>query len=209
MTEAPPSGQRLGVATAGALVAAAVVLAVAVLPAEYGIDPLGSGKALGLLGLYRGAAEPAAPEPGTAATAAPPMTMYKVDAEVFTLHRSEGFEYKYRLEKGRGLVYAWTATRPVKYEFHGEPDGASPGTAVSYDKSAGTRGSGSFIAPSSGIHGWYWENTTDDDMTITLTSSGYYDWADEFRQRFDPIKHKGVVDRTRHELSQPPQSRQE
>ena len=198
-------GQRLAIATAGALVVAAMVLAVAVLPAEYGIDLLGTGKALGLLDLYRGAAEPAAPAAGAERPAAPPMAMFKVDRVVFTLRPSEGFEYKYRIEKGGGLVYAWTATRRVKYEFHGEPDGAGIGVAVSYEKSEAARGSGSFVAPSPGIHGWYWENTSDAEMTLTLTSSGFYSWADEFRQRFDPVKHKGVVDRIRHELSEPPQ----
>ena len=204
MRETPPSGTRLALATAGALVVAAAVLVVAVLPAEYGIDPLGTGKALGLTDLYRGAAEPSAPAaPKDAAPSAPPMTMFKIDSVVFTLRPSEGFEYKYRIEKGGGLVYAWSATRPVKYEFHGEPDGAGLGVAVSYEKSEGARASGSFTAPSPGIHGWYWENPSDEAMTITLTSSGFYSWADEFRQRFDPVKHKGVVDRIRHELSEP------
>ena len=132
---------------------------------------------------------------------------FKVDSVVFKLRSSEGFEYNYRIEKGGGLLYAWTATRPVKYEFHGEHDGAGLGVAVSYEKAEGSRGSGSFVAPSSGIHGWYWENTSDEEMTITLTSSGFYSWADEFRQRFDPVKHKGVVDRIRHELSEPAESR--
>jgi hypothetical protein len=199
----PQDGRRIAIATAGALIVAAVVLVAAVLPAEFGRDPLGTGKALGLLDLYAGAAEPAAPA-AAPPSAAPPMTMFKVDSVVFTLRPSEGFEYKYRIEKGGGLVYAWTATRPVNYEFHGEHDGAGLGVAVSYEKSAGTRGSGSFTAPASGIHGWFWENTTDEAITLTLTSSGFYSWADEFRQRFDPVKHKGVVDRTRHELSEPP-----
>ena len=196
-----PSGKRLALATAGALAVAAAVLIVAVLPAEYGVDPIGTGKALGLLDLYKGAAEPA-PQ-ATAPAAAAPQATFKVDSAVFTLRPSEGFEYKYRIAKGGGLVYAWSATRPVKYEFHGEPDGAGLGVAVSYQKSEGARAAGSFTAPSSGIHGWYWENPSDEEMTITLTSSGFYSWADEFRQRFDPVKHKGVVDRTRHELRDP------
>jgi len=196
-------GQRLALATTGALAVAALVLAVAVLPAEYGIDPLGTGKALGLLDLYAGAAE-AAPATNTERPAAPAMTMFKADRVVFTLRPSEGFEYKYRIEKGGGLVYAWTATQRVKYEFHGEHDGAGLGVAVSYEKGEGTRGSGSFVAPAPGIHGWFWENTSDEPMTLTLTSSGFFSWADEFRQRFDPVKHKGVVDRTRHELAEPP-----
>jgi hypothetical protein len=195
-------GRRLALATFGALIVAGVILVAVVLPAEFGRDPLGTGNALGLLDLYSGAAEPA-PAAAAPPSAIPPMTMFKVDSVVFTLRPSEGFEYKYRIEKGGGLVYAWTATRPVNFEFHGEHDGAGLGVAVSYEKSTATRASGSFTAPASGIHGWFWENTTDDPITLTLTSSGFYSWADEFRQRFDPIKHKGVVDRLRHELSEP------
>jgi hypothetical protein len=194
---------RLLAATIGALLVAALILVVAVLPAEYGLDPIGTGKALGLLDLYKGAADPP-PAPPSDVMAEPPMTTYKTDAVVFTLRPSEGFEYKYRIDKGGGLVYSWTATRTVNYEFHGEHDGAPSGTAVSYEKSSGTRGAGSFTAPAGGIHGWFWENTTDDAMTITLTSAGYYRWADEFRQHFDPVKHKSVVDRIRHELPDPP-----
>jgi len=196
-------GRRLALATAGALVVAALILVAAVMPAEFGRDPLGTGKALGLLDLYAGAAEPAA-APAASPSATPPMTMFKVDSVTFTLKPSEGFEYKYRIEKGGGLVYAWTATRPVNYEFHGEHDGAGLGVAVSYEKATAGKAAGSFTAPASGIHGWFWENTTDQPITLTLTSSGFYAWADEFRQRFDPVKHKGVVDRTRHELSEPP-----
>ena len=46
-----PSGQRVGRSVVIALVVAAIVLVVAVLPAEYGIDPTGIGRALGLLEL--------------------------------------------------------------------------------------------------------------------------------------------------------------
>lgn len=202
-TIAGPSPRRIASAAAGALLLAALVLVIAVLPAGYGIDPLGTGKALGLLDLYEGAragteAAPAAPESGPVKTAT-----YKTQAIEFKLRPHEGFEYKYRVEKGRGFVYTWTATDNVKSEFHGEHDGASAGTAVTYDKREGDRASGTFTAPAGGIHGWYWENLGDGEMTIKLTSAGFYDWADEFRSHFDMAKHKNKVERTRHELSGP------
>ena len=53
-----PSMRTLGVATAVALVAAAVVLVAFVLPSEYGIDPLRTGHALGLTDLASASAEP-------------------------------------------------------------------------------------------------------------------------------------------------------
>ena len=48
---APPSLGRIAIATALAMIGAIVILVVAVLPAEYGIDPLGTGKAFGLADL--------------------------------------------------------------------------------------------------------------------------------------------------------------
>ncbi len=39
---------RLALATAGAILVAGVILMIAILPAEYGVDPLGTGKLLGL-----------------------------------------------------------------------------------------------------------------------------------------------------------------
>jgi hypothetical protein len=91
----------------------------------------------------------------------------------------------------------------VKYEFHGEHDGAGIGVAVSYEKSENDQAAAAFTAPASGIHGWYWENPGDSEMTITLTSAGFYSSAEEFRQRYDPVKHKNRVEQTHHELSEP------
>ena len=100
----------------------------------------------------------------------------------FTLAPREGFEYKYRLEKGEALLYSWAASAPVNTEFHAEPDGGPRGYAQTYEKKDGMSGSsGTLTAPFSGIHGWYWENTTDQEATVTLSTSGYYNLAHEFR----------------------------
>ena len=53
-----PSLGKIVAATVAALIVACVILVTVVLPAEYGIDPLGTGKALGLGDLAR-ATEPA------------------------------------------------------------------------------------------------------------------------------------------------------
>ena len=50
-TSVHPSKQKLAKATIVAALVAIVILFVAVLPAEYGIDPLGTGAALGLTSL--------------------------------------------------------------------------------------------------------------------------------------------------------------
>lgn len=197
-----------------AILAAAALLVIAVLPAEYGIDPLGTGKALGLLDLYNGTdsrpASGAAPNNVERVDVKPVMPQsaaYKYDRVEFALKPLEGFEYKYRIEKGGGMVYAWTSTGPVKFEFHGEPDGAGLGVAESYEKQEGTAASGTFTAPTSGIHGWFWENQSDAPITIVLTSAGFYSGATEFRQKYDPVKHKDRVEQIPHAVADAPPGR--
>ena len=64
MPELPtlPSRRKVLIATGVALLTAAALLFGAILPAEYGIDPLGTGRLLGLLAL--GQAQPFAAETG-------------------------------------------------------------------------------------------------------------------------------------------------
>ena len=195
-----PSRTQIARATGVAMAVAAVLLVTAVLPAEYGVDPLGTGKALGLIDLF-GASEPPALPPATN-DAEPPPRVYQTESTSFTLRPSQAFEYKYRLEKDRGMVYAWRATGKVKYEFHGEPDDHRL-KVQSYDKQENDYASGTLAAPFTGIHGWYWENAGDADLTITLTTSGFYTAAEELRPKFDPVKHKNLIERVPHQLQTP------
>jgi hypothetical protein len=187
MTEAPPyaSTRRILRATAAALALAVLVLIVAVLPAEYGIDPLGTGRALGLTALA--GTEEASTGPGTpidadrrgvdlAQSGALAHDTYTVELRPY-----EAVEYKYRLEKGATVVYAWTSTAAVNFDFHGEPDGAPARYSESYGKGTGTSAAGSFLAPTPGIHGWFWENTGTGRITVTLTTSGFYTASTEYR----------------------------
>ena len=189
--------QRLAVAAGAALLAAGLILVLFVLPAEFAVDPLGTGARLGLLPLGVVGQQVAQLE-GNAATGAAgqgaivvgqekPFQQESVD---FTLKPREGMEYKYRLDKGEALLYAWSATAPVNFEFHAEPDGAPAGYAQTYEKKSAQNGaSGSLTAPFPGIHGWYWENTTNQDVTVTLKTAGFYNLSHEFRNG-QPTKNK-------------------
>jgi hypothetical protein len=197
-----PSSRQIAIASLCALGVAAFVLVAAVLPAEFGKDPLGTGKALGLLALYDADANPvasSAPE-RPAATIRP--REYHVDSRALPLGPGQSFEFKYRLDKGSGMVYAWSATARLKYEFHGEPSDRSL-PVQSYEKSEGDYGSGTLTAPFAGIHGWYWENTSDAPVTISITSAGFFTTAEEFRSTFDPVKHKNRIVQTTHEIKAP------
>ena len=235
----PPSRRTLFMVFFGGLVVAGVLLVCIVMPAEYGIDPIGTGKALGLTGLAqvseRVAAKPASGSPeatgapatsgapgATAAqeTAVAPPTVadakilpvlqpepvasrwgeaasvtgafipqagqFRLDSRKITLGPREGLEIKYHMNKAAGIVYSWTASAPVLYDFHGQPDVAppdAPKTEDDYfesydhdDASGKTQFHGTLVAPSTGIQGWFWENPSADTVTIELAAAGFFDW---------------------------------
>lgn len=188
-----PSKAAIAKASGIALAVALVILFTTVLPAEYGIDPLKTGAALGLTDLSKAkeaklaaatvtAAPPAAPVQAGVYTAQP--ARYKVDAEDMTLRPGEGVEIKYHMLKGAGMVYSWKANGKLCYEFHGEPD-KKPNKdyyeSYELDNKVGKDHSyGSFTAPTTGIHGWFWENKTDKEVEFHLTTAGFYDSAKMF-----------------------------
>jgi hypothetical protein len=187
---------RIAVAAGAALLAAGLILVMFILPAEFAVDPLGTGARFGLLELgvtgqkVEALEATASAGAGAAAIVVPQDRAFKQETVEFTIAPREGMEYKYRLDKGEALLYSWKATGPVSYEFHAEPDGAPRGYAQSYEKGAGTtQASGTLTAPFPGIHGWYWENTGDQAMTVTLSSAGYYNISHEFRGSA-PVKNK-------------------
>jgi len=214
-----PSTGRIITATLVAVVVGVIILVVAVLPAEYGIDPLGTGKALGLMELSRATAKPAggddagfaiAPVLEPSPTGDAPVVRntfvsqpnrYKTDSHAITLAPGEGMEIKYNMKRGAGLVYSWISDAPLSFEFHGEPDKKPEGRGgtdyyESYEneKKGADHSHGTFLAPSTGIHGWFWENKSDKEVKLTLVSSGYYDFIIENRheksttlQPMDPV----------------------
>jgi hypothetical protein len=196
----PPPAQardRIAVAAGLALLVAGLLLVTIVLPAEYGLDPLGTGARLGLTEI--GAAEKQAAafaaslanDPASArAGVVPQERAFNQESVEFKVGPDGWMEYKYRLDKGEALLYSWKATSPVEFEFHAEPDGAPRGYAETYEKqTASSQATGTLTAPFSGIHGWYWKNRTGQDVTITLNTAGFYNLAHEFREGAD-IKNK-------------------
>jgi hypothetical protein len=185
-----------------ALVAAVIILVAFVLPAEYAVDPLGTGRALGLTEI----AAPSTLQPDDAAPRDAAMVPvrngpigaypgeFKLDVFVITLGPYEYVEYKYRLEKDADMVYSWTADAGVVHDFHGErlPDGSDGGPPEeSFDKQERRQAHGSYTAPFSGIHGWYWENPGGDAVTIRLTTAGFYTAATEIRS--DRSRHSRAL----------------
>ncbi len=167
------SVKKIGLAAVAALLVAALVFIGAVMPAEYGVDPLGTGEVLGLLALAQVVA----------------ITMeeaeYRTDALQVRLAPYEWVEYTYRLQEGGTMLYTWEATGPVEYNFHSAPDGAPPGYAESFDSAESDTANGSYVAPFTGVHGWYWENAGAEEITLTLSTAGFYRDAHVARDRAD------------------------
>jgi len=188
---AVPTRKAIAKATVIAAVVAVILLFAAVLPAEYGFDPLRTGAALGLTEFARSTAtKPESaisatngqPQPNTTYT--PQGRIYKVDSEDLLLTPGRGVEIKYHMQKGAVMVYSWKASGKLMFEFHGEPDQKpNPDYFDSYeldDKVGKTESYGSFTAPSTGIHGWFWENKGDKNVEIHLTAAGFFDSAKMF-----------------------------
>jgi hypothetical protein len=190
-TPASPSLSTLVTTIGIALVVAGALAITVVLPAEYAIDPLGTGR---WLGLVRDRAPAAAAVPmvrddvGVAPVQSGPLGRYaapfKYDVFEIALQPYEFVEYKYQMEKGAQMLFSWTATAALLHDFHAERAGAAPDAAPieeSFDKAERSEANAGFIAPFAGIHGWFWENPGANPVTIRLTSAGFYTSAVEIR----------------------------
>lgn len=182
---APHDGRGLVRATLGAAAAALLILVAVVWPAEFGRDPLGTGRALGL---YRPLAE-AAPTAATAPTGDAPVVTgassglqmtsprsYRTDTMSITLQPGEGAEIKASMRRGEVMVFSWTATgEGVDVDMHGDFTAGPPGNYTGYRKDEfQTAQHGAFTAPADGNHGWFWQNVTDVPVTVTVNTSGFY-----------------------------------
>lgn len=160
---------KLLISTGLSLVLAAAILLTFVLPAEYGVDPTGIGKALDLTRL---SAAEAAPVTETTTTD----SGTRQDSIKVQIVPGKGLEFKLRMQTGAKMKYSWSTEKgSLSFDFHGEPKGDTTGYFESFTLSTADEVSGSFTAPFDGSHGWYWENQTDTPITVTLETEGQYE----------------------------------
>lgn len=148
-------------ALAYALLIGVVLLVIAVLPAEYDIDPTGSGKLLGFSRLYQPeeamkknavaevppqnpfkilTLEDAGSGPGVVkpveANNPPPAKQYEMrkDTITVTIPAGKGLEYKVLLLKYGSMKYEWITENGIAFfDFHGEVKEANPTKNVFYE----------------------------------------------------------------------------
>jgi len=185
-----------------ALTVGVIVLLIAVLPAEYGIDPLGTGKLFGFSNLYQGNNQPknkarnasltfkkiemgqlgspaSTPRPNEADTPPPEAQYLKREDTIAVIVAAEkGIEYKFKSLKYGSIKYEWTTDRGIVYiDFHGEVKQENTPKNVfyeSYTLAYSNNMAGTLITPFEGKHGWYFRNETKQDIVVTLVLSGQY-----------------------------------
>jgi hypothetical protein len=171
-----PTVPQLVRAIAIAVIAGTAILLVAVLPAEYGIDPTGLGRRVGLVRPPTSAIDMTVPiSAEAAATVTRHDAPFRTDEMTLTLKPGEGTEIKATMKTGDSYVFGWTVEGgAVEFDMHGEHADGSGGEA-SYAKGEDASSlHGTFHAPFDGRHGWFWQNLTWEPVTVRLKTSGFY-----------------------------------
>ena len=164
MQETTAQPRSIALTFTTSLVVAGLALVLFVLPAEYGVDPIGVGEVMGINGMSGYSVSALSTEEG----------VYAEDYIEFALAPFESIEYKYALDVGQAMVYSWSADTEVVFDFHSEEEGTEPEDSVSWSIGRGETEHGTYVAPFSGIHGWFWENRGADDVVVRLKTTGYF-----------------------------------
>jgi hypothetical protein len=186
-----------------AFIIGAVVLITSVLPAEYGLDPLGTGELFGFSKLHQGdkqienitpnsslnfekikmeklGSSPNTPKP-VEADNPPPEIQYSKREDIITVvvPSEKGIEYKFKSLKYGSIKYEWATDKGIVYiDFHGEVKQDNPPKNVfyeSYTLAYSNNMAGTLTAPFEGKHGWYFRNETKEDIVVTIKLNGHYE----------------------------------
>lgn len=180
----PPSRRQLLLILGSALLAAGLVLLGVILPAEFHLDPLGIGKASGLLRLSSPAASAASGPAAASGLALARFYPAAFRSDTIAIPLAAGgvrgkdeLEWKVRMHAGQSLVYSWTvAAAPDEFyvDFHGQSDAKPTPVVQSYRAGMAAASNGMLVAPFDGIHGWYLQNQSDHPVVVQLKISGFY-----------------------------------
>jgi hypothetical protein len=180
-----PSRRSLFIVVIASLVAAAAILLGAILPAEYHVDPLGIGRATGLLNLSRPKEVSIALPMNAAANSVAHFYSTEFRADTVDIPLTAGGdltggderEWKVRMQVGDTVVYSWSVAAPPDefyFDFHGQSDPNPEVNVLSYKEGLGIASNGSMVAPFDGIHGWYLQNQSEKPVVVHLKLSGFY-----------------------------------
>ena len=204
-----PTRRQVLLGSAVAAIVAAVATVLFILPAELGIDPTGFGEKTGLTGLAKSGLGaniylerglkrnnvlfplPASAKPDVATLRAtlaskgiaiPAGAKLVADHWEYELLPYDSIEMKYKLAQGQPMIFAWRARVPMHYDMHSVPDqGGNPATE-SFAIADAPSQTAVYVAPFTGIHGWFWQNQTLENVTVTIDATGAFAGAVTFDQ---------------------------
>lgn len=190
-----PSMGKLVKSTILAIILASIILVTIVLPAEYGIDPIGVGEMIGLAKMGQikvSLAQEAAMEDMVLADvsthlqdkqnivvasdekASKAISDFKCDTLSFNLQPNEGKEIKLTMAAETTVKYLWY-TNGAKANFDVHADSKKLDIKYhNYEKGKLQKSEGIMKAAFDGNHGWFWRNRTSETMVVTLEVNGNY-----------------------------------
>tara|TARA_Y100001960_G_scaffold333783_1_gene440943 strand:+ start:3710 stop:4306 length:597 start_codon:yes stop_codon:yes gene_type:complete len=183
-----PSTAQLVKSTIVAFISAIVILITVVLPAEYGIDYTGVGKALGLkqmgeikmslaeeVALEKASIEPQVYTNSPTNENSPINPTYR-DTMTIKLAPNQGAEVKVKMKEGEKATFNWQSNAgKVNFDIHGDSNPLNI-KYYNYDKGSTKSDEGQIIAFFDGYHGWFWRNRSGEDLEVTINVAGEYEY---------------------------------
>ena len=182
-----PSSSQLLKSTIIALTIAVTLLLCIVIPAEYGKDPTGVGKLLGLkeMGEIKMRLEKESLNEKqvhnehislkTEFRESSKTIEENQDVLEFIIEPNEAIEIKLEMIEGSFAKYKWaTQNGGLNYNLHGDGYKGSQ-KSITYKKGRMTSSDiGEIISEFDGYHGWFWRNRNNTAVTVTLETVGDY-----------------------------------
>ena len=187
------SGKTLALITGGGLVAGALIVLGAIMPAEFNTDPLGIGKLSGIARLWA----PDEKKIDTDTSSGPLAREYDVPLRSDVIEipltdflggaKGSELEYKVDMKEGATLIYEWQVIGADKandfhYDFHGHTTPDVKGeqmTVATYKQAYGLSQQGALTAPFDGIQGWQFSNSSEKPVVVRVKLTGFYELIPE------------------------------
>ena len=183
-----PSSAQLLKSTIIAIIMIVILFVMVILPAEYGTDPTGVGKILGLkemgdikMSLLEESQNESLQESQPFSIDTDSVEAEKIsdtineDVVEITIEPGKAIEIKLEMKIGDVVQYEWrTIKGGLNYNLHGDGYKGSK-KSINYKKGRMVPSdSGELKAEFDGYHGWFWRNREKFSVTVILQTSGDY-----------------------------------
>jgi len=183
-----PTSAQLLKSTIIAIIMIVILFVMVILPAEYGTDPTGVGKLLGLkemgdikMSLLEESQNESLQESEPFSIVSDSVEAEKIsntineDEVEITIEPGKAIEIKLEMKIGAVVQYEWrTIKGGLNYNLHGDGYKGSK-KSINYKKGRMVPSdSGELKAEFDGYHGWFWRNREKFSVTVILQTSGDY-----------------------------------